>query len=135
MLLASTAPATLLVFPFVEGENRRVAALPGSRDSFSGALPILALPGFPRRGILAEPFLARRSSSAARPQCRSLPLSASPGAWICRVSVSRGLREAKRRVGRHIQPIPAAYTCHAPKRGESASSGLRRYATRHVPLV
>ncbi|KAJ1108943.1 hypothetical protein NDU88_006313 [Pleurodeles waltl] len=127
MPLAPTAPTTLLVFPpFVDkGVERRVVALSGSRDSFPGALPMLALAGFPRRGILAEPFLTWRSSSAARPQWRSLPPSTLPGAWICRVSEFRGVRRAERGVERHIQPITAAYACYAPKHGGSASSGLR----------
>ncbi|KAJ1101371.1 hypothetical protein NDU88_006439 [Pleurodeles waltl] len=67
--LAPTAPTTLLVFPpsVDEGEEKRVVALSGSQDSFLGALPVLTLPGFPRRGILAEPLLTWRSSSVLGP--------------------------------------------------------------------
>ncbi|KAJ1130099.1 hypothetical protein NDU88_008455 [Pleurodeles waltl] len=134
--LAPTAPTTLLVFPpFVdEDEERRVIALSGSRDSFPGALPVLTLPGFPRRGILAEPFLTRRSSSAAQPQGRSLPPSTSPGAWICRVSEFQGVREAERAAERHTRAHCRLRVPRPPARREVRLASYDRYATRHVPL-
>ncbi|KAJ1188884.1 hypothetical protein NDU88_005640 [Pleurodeles waltl] len=105
--LAPATPTTLLVFPvFGEGEESRAVRLLGLRPRGPS---VLTLPGFPRRGILAEPLRARRSSSAARPQCRSLPPGASLGAWNSRVS---GVHA----VERHIQPI-TAYACHAPRNG------------------
>ncbi|KAJ1090121.1 hypothetical protein NDU88_003258 [Pleurodeles waltl] len=99
--------------------------LPGSRDTSPGTLLVLALPGFPRRGILAEPLRTRRSSSAACPQCRSLPPDASPDPRSSRVSEISV-------AGQHIQPI-AVCVCHAPQ--ERRKARLMSYscdAARHV---
>ncbi|KAJ1105232.1 hypothetical protein NDU88_002640 [Pleurodeles waltl] len=90
-------------------ENACVTALPGSRGTFAGTLLVLTLPGFPRRGILAELLRTRRSSSAAHPQSRSLPPDASPGPRSSRVSEISA-------AGQHIQPI-AVCVCHAPRSG------------------
>ncbi|KAJ1142652.1 hypothetical protein NDU88_008965 [Pleurodeles waltl] len=106
VLIVAPAPAAASLAFFEFSEKGRVTALPGSRDTFPGALLVLALPGFPRRGILAEPLRARRSSSAARPQCRSLPPGGSSNfrrGWLSENGVSV----------KHIQPI-SPRKCHAP---------------------
>ncbi|KAJ1192096.1 hypothetical protein NDU88_001408 [Pleurodeles waltl] len=90
-------------------KDTRITALSGSRDTFPGTLLVLTLPGFPRRGILAEPLRTRRSSSPAHPQCRSLPPDASPGFRSSRVSEIRV-------TGQHIQLI-AVCASHAPRNG------------------
>ncbi|KAJ1090511.1 hypothetical protein NDU88_003643 [Pleurodeles waltl] len=99
-------PTSLLTAPKIS-ENAHVTALPGSQNTFPGTLPVLTLPGFPRRGILAEALRTQRSSSAARPQCRSLPPDASPEFRSGRLSKIAA-------AGRHIQPI-AVCVCHAPQ--------------------
>ncbi|KAJ1113841.1 hypothetical protein NDU88_002082 [Pleurodeles waltl] len=90
-------------------EDTRVTVLSGSRDTFPGTFLVLTLPGFPRKGILAEPLRTRQGSSVARPQCRSLPPDASPGLRSSRVSEIRA-------TGQHIQPIVVC-GCHAPRNG------------------
>ncbi|KAJ1088197.1 hypothetical protein NDU88_001356 [Pleurodeles waltl] len=100
---------TALVAASKFAENAHVTTFPGSSGTFLETLLVLTLPGFPRRGILAEPLRTRRSSSAARPQCWSLPPDASPGPRSSRVSEISAAAQ-------HIQPI-AVCVCHAPRNG------------------
>ncbi|KAJ1193545.1 hypothetical protein NDU88_002842 [Pleurodeles waltl] len=106
VLIVAPAPAAASLAFFEFSEKAHVTALPGSRDTFPGALLVLALPGFPRRGILAEPLRAWRSSSVARPQCRSLPPGGSSNFRRGRLS-ENGLSV------KHIRLI-SPHKCHAP---------------------
>ncbi|KAJ1115163.1 hypothetical protein NDU88_003389 [Pleurodeles waltl] len=116
-LTIRTLPTALLV-ALKLSEKVRVTVLPGSRDAFPGTLLVLALPGFPRRGILAEPLRTWRSSSVARLQCRSLPPGASPGLHSDRVPKINA-------AGQQIQPIAVRERHVPPGTAEVTSNELR----------
>ncbi|KAJ1116042.1 hypothetical protein NDU88_004261 [Pleurodeles waltl] len=107
VLIVAPAPAAASLAFLEFSEKARVTALPGSRDTFPGALLVLALPGFPRRGILAEPL---------------------------RANFRRGRLSENGVSVKHIRPI-SPHKCHAPLvRQASRLTSCARNAARHVLL-